>query len=98
MLASTFLDRIISLAGIITLSIKDNLMHKIVLCLIGFSACALIGTAFLHILPESLENNKSETVFFYLILGIMAFSLMERYLHLRHCHGDGGCKVHPLFI
>ena len=93
-LASTTVVSLISLVGIFTLSIKENLLHKILFCLIGFSAGALIGGAFLHILPESLENNKSTTVFSYLILGIVFFFLMERYLHWRHCHEEGACKIH----
>ncbi len=94
-LASTFLVSLISLVGIFTLALKDNLLHKLLFCLIGFSAGALIGSAFLHILPECLENNKSTTVFSYLILGIIIFFLMERYLHWRHCHEEGGaCQTH----
>jgi len=93
-LASTTLVSLISLVGILTLAIKGNLLHKVLFCLIGFSAGALIGGAFLHILPESLENNNSNTVFSYLILGIIIFFLMERYLHWRHCHEEGGCKIH----
>lgn len=94
-LASTFLVSLVSLVGIFTLTLKDNLLQKILFCLIGFSAGALIGGAFLHILPEALENNKSSTVFSYLISGIIFFFLMERYLHWRHCHEQGGaCKVH----
>jgi zinc and cadmium transporter len=93
-LGSTTLVSLISLVGIFTLSIKGNLLHKILFCLIGFSAGALIGGAFLHILPECLENNKSTTVFYYLILGIVLFFLMERYLHWRHCHEEGACKIH----
>jgi zinc and cadmium transporter len=93
-LASTTLVSLISLVGIFTLSIKDNLLHKILFCLIGFSAGALIGGAFLHILPECLEKNNSNAVFSYLILGIITFFLMERYLHWRHCHEEGDCKIH----
>jgi len=93
-LASTFLVSLISLVGILTLAIKDNLLQKILFCLIGFSAGALIGSAFLHILPECLENNKSNIVFSYLILGIIIFFLLERYLHWRHCHEDGTCETH----
>jgi zinc and cadmium transporter len=93
-LASTILVSLISLVGIFTLSIKGNLLHKILFCLIGFSAGALIGGAFLHILPECLENNNSNAVFSYLILGIIIFFLMERYLHWRHCHEEGECKIH----
>jgi len=93
-LASTFLVSLISLVGIFTLAIKDSLLHKVLFCLIGFSAGALIGSAFLHILPECLENNKSTTVFSYLILGIIIFFIMERFLHWRHCHEEGACKTH----
>jgi len=94
-LASIILVSFISLVGIITLSLKDNLLHKLLFCLIGFSAGALIGGAFLHILPESLETSSSNTVFSYLIFGIIIFFLMERYLHWRHCHKEGGdCKIH----
>lgn len=93
-LASTFLVSLISLVGIITLAIKDNLLQRLLFCLIGFSAGALIGSAFLHILPECLENNKSTTVFSYLILGIVIFFIMERFLHWRHCHEEGACQTH----
>jgi zinc and cadmium transporter len=92
-LASTFLVSLISLVGIFTLAIKDNLLHKILFCLIGFSAGALIGSAFLHILPEALEKSSSTPVFYNLILGIILFFLMERYLHWRHCH-DKDCGIH----
>jgi zinc and cadmium transporter len=93
-LGSTFVVSLISLVGIFTLTIKESLLHKILFCLVGFSAGALIGSAFLHILPECLENNKSTTVFSYLILGIIIFFIMERFLHWRHCHEEGDCKTH----
>ncbi|MDD5130055.1 MAG: ZIP family metal transporter [Candidatus Omnitrophica bacterium] len=93
-LASTFLVSLISLVGIFTLAVKENLLHKILFCLIGFSAGALIGSAFLHILPEALESNPSTAVFSYLILGIVIFFIMERFLHWRHCHEEGVCKTH----
>lgn len=92
-LASTFLVSLISLIGIFTLAIKDNLLQKILFGFIGFSAGALIGGAFLHILPEALEKAKSTVVFYYLILGIALFFLMEKYLHWRHCH-NGVCEIH----
>ena len=92
-LISTFFVSILSLIGIITLAIKEDLLSKIIFLLIGFSAGALIGGAFLHILPEALEKASSTTVFYYLILGIVLFFLMERYLHWRHCH-DKDCRIH----
>jgi len=93
-LASTFLISLISLVGIVTLAIKENLLQRVLFYLVGFSAGALIGSAFLHILPECLEDNNSTAVFSYLILGIVIFFIMERVLHWRHCHEEGSCKTH----
>ena len=95
-IASTFVVSLISLVGIFTIGIKEKLLAKILFGLIGFSAGALIGGAFLHILPEALETNSSVNVFTYLILGLIFFFLLERYLHWRHCHQEEGtCKIHP---
>lgn len=92
-LASTFLVSLISLIGIFTLLIKKNMLAGILFYLIGFSAGALIGGAFLHILPQVLEELNHTVVFSYVILGIILFFLMERYFYWRHCH-DGICDVH----
>jgi len=93
-LASTFLVSLISLIGIFTFLVKEKQLHRILFYLIGFSAGALIGSAFLHILPESLEKNPSTFVFSWLIGGIVLFYVMERYFFWRHCHEEGQCKVH----
>lgn len=92
-LASTLLVTLISLIGIFTLAIKEKLLDKILFCLIGFSAGALIGGAFLHILPEALEKTNSTVVFYYLISGIVLFFSLERYFYWRHCH-NGVCDIH----
>jgi zinc and cadmium transporter len=92
-LASTFLVSLISLIGIFTLLIKERLLNNILFYLIGFSAGALLGGAFLHILPEVLQRAESTFVFSILIVGIVLFFLMERYFYWRHCH-DGICDVH----
>ena len=92
-LISTFVVSLISLIGIFTLLIKDKFLQKSLFCLVGFSAGALIGGAFLHILPEALRKTESTPVFHYLILGIVLFFLMERYFYWRHCHEDV-CNIH----
>ncbi|MBI4706609.1 MAG: ZIP family metal transporter [Candidatus Omnitrophica bacterium] len=92
-LASTFVVSLISLIGIVTLAIRSDYLQKILFLLIGFSAGALIGGAFLHLLPEALEKTSSTVVFYYLILGIVLFFMLERYFHWRHCHAEK-CDVH----
>ncbi|KPK98870.1 MAG: hypothetical protein AMJ95_01975 [Omnitrophica WOR_2 bacterium SM23_72] len=93
-LASTCLVSLISLIGIFSLAINENLLQKILFGLIGFSAGALIGGAFLHLLPESLSLSSSTQVFYFLILGIVLFFLLERYFYWRHCHQRGECDIH----
>lgn len=92
-LIATTVVSLISLIGIFTFTLKDNLLHKALFLLIGFSAGALIGGAFLHILPEVLRRTASELTFYYIILGIILFFLMERYFHWRHCHEEN-CDIH----
>jgi zinc and cadmium transporter len=92
-IGATFLVSLLSFAGIATFIIKGKLFDKILFALIGFSAGALIGGAFLHLLPEALEKLSSEQVFLYFILGFMFFLILERFFHWRHCH-DGKCDIH----
>ena len=84
---------LISLIGIITLLFKEKRLNEILIPLIGFSAGGLIGGAFLHLLPEALEQTESQAVFSYLILGFIFFFILEKYLHWRHCH-NGICTIH----
>lgn len=96
-IGSTFLVSLISLVGIFALALKGNLLERSIFCLIGFSAGALIGGAFLHILPEALEKTAGTSVFYYVISGMVLFFIMERYFYWRHCHQTSGtCKIHPV--
>jgi len=84
---------LVSLIGIFSLLLREGWLNKILFMLIGFSAGGLIGGAFLHLLPEALEQASSQIIFSYLILGFIAFFVLEKYFHWRHCH-EGVCSVH----
>jgi zinc and cadmium transporter len=92
-LSATILVSVISLIGILTFAIKKALFDRILILVVGFAAGALIGGAFLHLLPEALLRLESEQVFFYSLIGFSVFFLMERYFHWRHCH-EGVCDIH----
>ncbi len=92
-LSATVLVSLISLIGIFTLGVKTKTFDKILVLLVGFAAGALIGGAFLHLLPEALERCGCDLVFFYTLIGFTVFFLMERYLYWRHCH-EGVCDIH----
>jgi len=93
-LISTFIVSILSFTGIFFLAVKDKILRKLLLSLVGFSAGALIGGAFLHLMLEVLEETKEFfNPFIYLIIGIIIFYLLERILKWHHCH-EGKCDVH----
>lgn len=91
-ISATLLVSIISLIGITTLSLKKEILDRILLLLIGFAAGGLIGGAFLHLLPEALEHGH-ENIFLYVIIGFTVFFIFERYFFWRHCH-NGVCDIH----
>lgn len=92
-LISTFLVSIISLIGAFTLAVRKNLLEAIIFSLIAFSAGAMIGGAFLHLIPEALEKSDHQTVFIFVTYGFVLFFLLEKYFYWRHCH-NGICDVH----
>ncbi len=94
-LLAAFLVSLFSFIGVLTLAVKDRILQKILFFLIALSAGGLIGGAFFHLLPESLEGDFSAlTIFGFCIGGFLVFFLLERFMFWRHCH-QGNCKVHP---
>jgi zinc and cadmium transporter len=92
---STFLIALIAFIGIFTLAINDKVLNKILLVLVSLSAGALMGGAFLHLLPEAIEEAEGTdfNIFFIVLIGFLLFFLIEKVLHWRHCH-KGNCDVH----
>jgi zinc and cadmium transporter len=90
---ATFLVSLISFVGVICLSLKEVILNKILLILIGLSAGALMGGAFLHLLPEAVEEGQGLNVYLFVLIGFILFFLIEKVLHWRHCH-KGECDVH----
>ena len=78
----------ISLLGVVTLYLNDTFLKKILLVLVSFSAGALFGDVFYHILPEAVESagGLTTTVASGTILGILVFFVLEKFLHWHHHH------------
>lgn len=89
-LSATILVSLLSLIGVLLLSLKKKL-DKLLPVLVSFAVGGLLGGAFLHLLPESISTGTS--VFMYVIFGIILFFILERFLYWRHCH-KGKCRVH----
>lgn len=88
-LLSVLVVSLISLIGVFTLSMKDKVLRKSLIVLIAFSAGALFGDAFLHLLPEVVEKNGfTVSISLYFLLGIVIFFVLEKGIHWQHCHGE----------
>ena len=84
---STFIMSLIAWIGLVTLFLKEELLKKIILPLVAFSAGALLGGAFLHMIPEALDKISSDQkVFLWLLFGFSLFFLLEQFIQWHHCH------------
>jgi len=93
-LASVTVVSLISFVGIIFVGLKESLLRRVVMAFVGFASGTLLGGAFFHLLPEALnEINPPTTIFYFVILGIISFFSIEKFLYWRHCHEEE-CLVH----
>src|SRR6185295_3651414 len=96
-LAAGFVS-ILSLSGAFALLLRPDLLRKLLLFFVAFSAGAMMGGAFFHLLPEAIALFPVGSLqpFFILSGGFCLFFILERFVFWHHCHNDEGCKVHPL--
>ena len=90
---STFLISIFSLVGIFTIFTKTKDYKELLLALVSLSTGTLIGGAFIHLIPESIEENNFVFTFSVVAFSIGLFYLIEHVLHWRHCHKED-CDEH----
>lgn len=76
-------------AAIVSFSVRQNWINP----LISFAIGALLGAAFLDILPHALENSSAHTVAGTVLAGILGFFILEKLVLWRHCHFEE-CEVH----
>jgi len=81
---------IFSLIGGIILLSKEKFALKISHFLASFAAGVLLGTAFFDLLPEAMHEGKGleGNIFFFTLLGIVLFFLIERFIHWFHHHEE----------
>jgi zinc and cadmium transporter len=93
-LASVTAVSLIAFVGIIFIGLKEERLKRLTMILVGFSSGTLLGGAFLHLLPESLNpDNDPATVLWYVMVGIVIFFTLEKFLYWRHCH-EKECPTH----
>ena len=84
---SVLIVSIISFIGLFTLSIKTDRLKRFLIYMVSFSAGALFGDAFIHLLPELIEEYGLTTWLSLTILGgVIIFFILEKIILWNHCH------------
>ncbi|MBT3323923.1 ZIP family metal transporter [archaeon] len=90
---SVIIVSLISLIGIFTFILKKKNIEKISLYLVSLAAGALLGDAFIHLIPESFAVSSSIVIPIMILVGIFFSFITEKYIHWHHCHCHD-CKKH----
>jgi zinc and cadmium transporter len=89
---------LVSLLGVFFLALKEDKLKKYISFFISLAIGALLGDAFIHIIPEIFESGININIASILIIfGIILFFIIEKFIHWHH-HGEDKEKnhIHPV--
>ncbi|MCH7529609.1 ZIP family metal transporter [Patescibacteria group bacterium] len=93
--SSVIIISLISLIGIMVLSLRKELLQKSIFLIVSLAIGALFGGALIHLIPEAFEKiENSALVSLLIISGILSFLVLEKFLMWHHCHGHGSNEDH----
>lgn len=90
-MASVLIVSLISFVGILALSLKQSVLNNLLFILVAFATGTLLAAGLLDILPEALDSGEARgitglSVFTFVLLGILVFYAIERFIHWHHHH------------
>lgn len=90
----------VSLVGASSLVLKESWLKPTLIVLVAFAAGALLGDAFLHLLPETVAETGELrlSTSFAVLAGVSTFFVLEKGLHWHHSHIGHEETVHPVAI
>jgi zinc and cadmium transporter len=84
-LISVSVVSLVSLIGVLALSMNERALNVIMHALVGLAAGALLGDAFVHLIPEAFEGGLAAMQFSLTALaGMIVFFILEKYLRWHH--------------
>ncbi len=97
--ASVLVVSLISFIGVLTLSLREEVLRKYIFIFISVAVGALLGDSLIHLIPEALRNSSNTTLTSVLVIvGILLFFVLEKFLHWHH-HGEENHQnnhIHPV--
>src|SRR3989344_973372 len=97
-LLSVIVVSLVSLVGVFALSIKEEFVRKYIFLLISLAVGALLGDAFIHLIPEAFGDSTNPlATSLFIILGIVMFFVLEKVMHWHHHVDDSeSYHIHPV--
>lgn len=95
---SVIIVSLASFIGIFFLSLEDKILRKYINFFISLAIGALLGDAFIHIIPEALKSSIGpSTAGILVIFGVLLFFVIEKFIHWHH-HGEDKKEshIHPV--
>lgn len=89
---------LLSVTGIALLSFREAIFRKYIPLFISVAVGALLGDAFIHLIPEAVAGAGNPAIVGLLIIaGILSFFILEKFLHWHH-HGEDAAvaDIHPV--
>ena len=88
----------VSLIGILTISVNDQRLSRIIFVMVSLAVGAMFGDVFFHLLPEVFADPAaSPRSSAYILAGLFTFFLLEKFLLWRHEHLPQEAQtIHPV--
>src|SRR6266567_2532823 len=96
-IVSVTIVSLLSLLGLIAFPFGEEKIQKFLIWTVAFAAGTLLGDAFLHLIPESYKNRGGVGIAFSLMGGMLAFFVLEKFIHWHHCHDIDCEQNNPTF-
>ena len=96
-IGSVVLVSSVSLAGIFTLSLNKEALHKILIYLVSFAIGGLLGVSFIELLPEAFKTIPDQMRIAWLVFaGVAIFFVLEKFVNWSVNHGtQQGPRIKP---
>lgn len=92
-LVSVTIVSLLSLLGLAAFPFGEEKIKKFLIWAVAFAGGTLLGDAFLHLIPEAYKAGQGIGIAFSILAGMLAFFVLEKFIHWHHCH-EIGCEEH----
>jgi zinc and cadmium transporter len=87
----------LALVGALATLLTEATLQRVILPAVGLAAGSLLGGAFFHMIPESVEAlGNGLWVYVWVVAGFIVFFVLEQFLHWHHCHKSAQSAHRPL--